>query len=101
MLTYFHSESEETVRAPQTRMPRPGKMRRVLMPALLSVAASASFRASSSEAAPRIGWLAGALKTPCCESTRAKMPARKPEGGTLFAAARVGGTTGLATFTQG
>jgi hypothetical protein len=101
MLTYFHSGSPERVRAPQTRMLRPGKTRRVLMPELLRVVASALVRVRSSDAAPRIGWLAGALETPRWESERAKMPATKPEGGALMAAARVGGARGLATLTHG
>jgi hypothetical protein len=48
-----------------------------------------------------MGRLAGALETPCWASERAKIPARKPEGGALMAAARMGGASGLATLSQG
>src|SRR5437762_3409747 len=73
------------VRAPQTRIPRPGKARITLMPCGLSRSCSLLVICSSSEIAPRTTSLAGALCTPRVSSLRAQMPAMWPLGGTKFA----------------
>ena len=64
---YFQSVSEDRVRAPQTRSPRPGKNRSALMPTGLSTSCSRLVMSAASPPTrliPRITTFAGALCTP-------------------------------------
>src|SRR3954451_14883221 len=81
MLRYRHDGSEDSVRAPHTRMPRPGNARRQLMPTGLSRSCSFFVIWVSSDTAPRTTSLAGALCTPRLSSLRPQMPAMCPDGG--------------------
>ena len=69
------------MRAPQTRMPRPGNARMQLMPTGLSRSCSFLVTWISRLIAPRITSLAGALCTPRVSSLRPQMPAMWPHGG--------------------
>ena len=69
------------MRAPQTRMPRPGKARMQLTPIGLSRSCSPRVIWISRSTAPRTTSLAGALCTPRSKSLRAQMPATWPLGG--------------------
>ena len=70
-----------SVRAPQTRMPRPGKARRQLTPAGLSRAWSASRRGRPrGRATPSSTSLAGALWTPTCAVGAREDPGDVPAG---------------------
>ena len=70
------------MRAPQTRMPRPGKARITLIPTGFSRSCSALVIVVSSESAPRTTSFAGALCTPRVSSERPQTPAMWPDGGT-------------------
>ncbi len=70
-LTYFHSAFEVIVRAPQTRMPRPGKLRMAFTPLGLRTSWVPSLMSNSRSSAPRTISLAGALNTPRSVSVRA------------------------------
>src|SRR5678809_851340 len=85
-LTYFQSVLDVSVRAPQTRMPRLGKLRMALTPRGLSVSWSASVRLFWSASAPRTISLAGALNTPRSVSVLAYTPSTGPPGGISFRA---------------
>src|SRR6266699_3743671 len=82
---YRQAGSLERVRAPQTRMPRPGKARMTLIPCGFSRSCSLLVTCNSREIAPRTTSFAGALCTPRVSSLRAQMPAMWPLGGTKFA----------------
>ena len=60
-LMYRHAGSLESVRAPQTRIPRPGNARMTLIPWGFSWSCSPLVTWSSSEIAPRTTSFAGAL----------------------------------------
>src|SRR5215470_13501000 len=83
--TYFQRVSEDKVRAPQMRIPRPGKLRIALTPFGLIPAWTPSLIWNlTSRAAFRIS-LAGDLKTPRSESVRAYTPKTCPPGGMIVA----------------
>ena len=81
MFRYRHAGSDDNVRAPQTRIPRPGKARMQLIPTGFSRSCSLRVIWVSSSIAPRTISLAGALCTPRVSSLRPQIPAMNPEGG--------------------
>ena len=70
-LTYFHSGSELIVRAPHTRLPRPGKKRSALIPSGLRTSWRGLLMLISNFVRPLTTSLAGALYTPRRMSVRA------------------------------
>ena len=83
-LMYVQSVFDDSVRAPQTRMPRVPNGRMQLMPIGLSRPCSALVMFISTSSAPRTTSLAGAFQTPRVSSVRAQMPAMWPHGGTMI-----------------
>ena len=69
--TYFHSGSDDIVRAPHTRLPRPSKNRSALMPSGLRTSLRALLMFTSNRVRPCTTSLAGALNTPRVMSLRA------------------------------
>ena len=81
-LRYCQSVSEDSVRAPHTRMPRVPNGRMALMPIGLRMPCSFWVTERSTSRTPRRVSLAGAFHTPRLSSVRAHSPATWPDGGT-------------------
>ena len=70
-MTYFHSGSLDSVRAPHTRIPRPGNRRMALTPLGFSTSCAPVVTSYSRSMAPATTSLAGAFHTPVVLSVRA------------------------------